>query len=92
MAIKRISIGPGEVAGYFSRLKAGFDELGVPCEHFVLSANKFSYQESNYFLKTTCQRVVQLRENKNGVIRFVGRILSLCVRVAVFFYALLRRD
>jgi glycosyltransferase involved in cell wall biosynthesis len=92
MAIKRISLGPGEVAGYFSRLKAGFDELGVPCEYFELFSHKFSYHESDYFLKTTCQRVVQLRDSKNGVIRFVGRILFLFVRVAVLFYALLRCD
>lgn len=92
MAARRISIGPGEIAGYFSRLKAGFDELGVPCEHFVLSANKFSYQESAYFLKATYQRIAQLNESRNGVIRLIGRFLLLAVRVTVFGYALLRCD
>lgn len=90
--VRRISIGPGEFAGYFSRLKAGFDELGVPCEHFVLSANKFSYQESGYFLKGTYQRIAKFSESRNGAIRLIGRFLLLAVRLAVFGYALLQCD
>lgn len=92
MAIRRISIGPGEVAGYFSRLKAGFDELGVPCEHIVLSANKFSYQESDYFLKEVFLHVAPLRKSKNSLIRRFGWALEICVRLAVFLYSLVRFD
>lgn len=87
-----ISIGPGEVAGYFSRLKAGFDELGVPCEHFVLSANKFSYQESGYFLKGAFLRAARLHGNRYRLIRLIGRLMLLCVRMVVFVYALFRCD
>lgn len=92
MAISRISIGPGEVAGYFSRLKAGFDELGVPCEHIVLSANKFSYQESDYFLKEAFLHVAPLRKSKNSLIRRFGWSLEICVRLAVLLYSLVRFD
>lgn len=92
MAIRRVSIGPGEVAGYFSRLKTGFDELGVPCEHFVLSANKFSYQESDYFLKELFLRVASLRNGKNSLICRLGRALQICVRLVVFLYSLVRFD
>ncbi len=92
MAVRRISIGPGEVAGYFSRLKSGFDKLGIPSEYFVLSANKFSYEESDYFLKTAFQRVTRLCAHENGIIRLIGSGLALCVRIAVFLYALFRCD
>jgi glycosyltransferase involved in cell wall biosynthesis len=92
MAIERISIGPGEVAGYFSRLKAGFDELGVPCEHFLLSANKFDYQESNYYLKEIFLRVAPLRKSKNSLVRWLGWALEICVRLAVFLYSLVQFD
>lgn len=92
MAISRISIGPGEVAGYFSRLKAGFDELGVPCEHIVLSANKFSYQESDYFLKEVFLHVAPLRKSKSSLIRRFGWALEICVRLAVLLYSLVRFD
>ena len=51
MKVQRISIGPGEVAGYLSKLKIGFDELGIKSEHFLLTSNKFNYQESSYFLR-----------------------------------------
>lgn len=88
----RISIGPGEVAGYFSRLKTGFDELGVESQHFVLSANKFDYPESDYFLRTTYLRACKLRGNSNLIIRMLGQLLSLVLRISVFVYAFARFD
>lgn len=92
MAIRRISIGPGEVAGYFSRLKSGFDEIGVPCEHFVLTPNKFAYQESSYFLKSTFQAGSRLYESKSKTARFVGRVWSLALRTLALLYAVVRCD
>jgi len=92
VAVRRISIGPGEVAGYFSGLKSGFDELGVPCEHFVLSANKFAYQESAYFLRSVYQAGATLSESKNNGARFIGRLWTRGVRATVFLYALIRCD
>lgn len=92
MKIRRISIGPGEVAGYFYRLKAGFDELGIPCEHFVLTPNKFAYQEANYFLKAAYLRNVRLRDSDNHLIRRFGWAIEKCIRLIVFTYALIRCD
>lgn len=92
MTVRRISIGPGEIAGYFSRLRVGFDELGVPCEHFVLRPNPFAYPESSYFLKEAIQRAVPLRESKNWLIRLFGRSVEMAIRLAVFLYALVRCD
>lgn len=92
MKVRRISIGPGEVAGYFSRLKAGFDELGVPCEHFALTPNIFSYEESDYFLKGIFQRISPLRESDSFLIRRLGWAIEVGIRFAALVYALIRCD
>lgn len=92
MAVRRILIGPGEVAGYFSSLKAGFDDLGIPCEHFVLIPNKFNYQESDYFLRSVYVQLAKLRNVKYRLIRYVGYCLEAALRLFVFLYAIIRCD
>lgn len=92
MAVRRISIGPGEIAGYFSRLKTGFDELGVPCEHFALTSNNMAYQQSRYFLQDKFLVAAKLQAKKNGAIRVIGRLMLLGVNIAVFVQAVLRCD
>lgn len=92
MAIRRVSIGPGEVAGYFSRLKAGLEGLGVPCEHFVLSENQFSYAESAYFLQHFYQKIPPIRNSKNRLIKVLGWVAEITVRFLVLVYATIRCD
>lgn len=92
MNVSRICIGPGEVAGYFSGLKEGLDELNVPSEHFVLMPNKFGYQESSYFLKNTYLYVAQLRNAKFSLFRWIGYFLEAFLRLCVFLYAIFRCD
>lgn len=92
MIIKRISIGPGEIGGYFSNLKAGFDEINIPSEHFVLMPNKFGYQESNYFLKNAYLLVAKLRNIKVAPIIYFGFFLEAIIRLFVFIYTLIRCD
>ncbi len=86
----RVSIGPGEVAGYFSGLKAGLDQLGIPCEHFILMPNKFGYQDSGYFLKSTYLQFAKLRNSSFPFIKYVGYSLEALLRLCVFFYAVIR--
>lgn len=92
MKIKRISIGPGEIGGYFTNLKAGFDEINIPSEHFVLMPNKFGYQESNYFLKNVYVQVAKLRNVKVLPVIYLGLFLEATVRLFVLLYALIRCD
>lgn len=92
LSARHISIGPGEIAGYFSRLKTGFDELGVPCEHFVMAENRFAYPESNYFLRGKYMYAAKFRAHKNRAVRLIGFLLSNCVRTMIFTYALIRCD
>lgn len=90
--MRRISIGPGEVAGYFSRLKAGFDGLGVPCEHFVLGENKFGYAEGNYFLRGAYRRVAGLRSDSSRILRLLGLLADSVIRTIILIYAIARCD
>ena len=90
--MRRVSIGPGEVAGYFSKLKAGFDELGVPCEHFVLTENRFAYAEGDYFLRGAYLVVSRLRRSVSKVMRLFGLFAESLIRAAVLVYAIIRCD
>lgn len=92
MAVRRISMGPGEVAGYFSRLKAGFDGLGVPCEHFVLGENKFGYAEGDYFLRGAYRRVAGMRSNNSRILRLLGLLADSVIRTIILAYAIARCD
>ncbi len=89
---KRISIGPGDVAGYLSRLKIGFDELGVPCEHFLIAPNVFSYQEGRYFLKKYFNITLTLRKSEVKIKRIIGVIAEKLLRLVVLYYAIGRYD
>ena len=42
----RIFLGLTEVSGFFSRLKLGLDELGIPCEYVTLQQHRFAYDGS----------------------------------------------
>lgn len=92
LAVRRIAMGPGEVAGYFSRLKAGFDALGIPCEHFVLSANPFGYAEQDYFLRGAYVKLATMRRNSNRVLQLLGLVLESAIRAIIFVYAIVRCD
>lgn len=92
MSVPRISIGPGDVAGYFSRLKTGFDALGVPCEHFAWGENKFSYDTADYFLKSAYHQACSIRKSRYMPIRLIGRLFNIGIKLACLIYAVIRFD
>jgi glycosyltransferase involved in cell wall biosynthesis len=92
VSVQRISIGPGDVAGYFSRLKTGFDALGVPCEHFAWGENKFSYDTGNYFLKSAYYQACSIRKSRHMSIRLIGRLFNMGIKLACLIYAVIRFD
>ena len=50
----KIFIGLFEIAGYFSNLKKGFQELGIECCFISLLPHQFEYEEPgevNFFVK-----------------------------------------
>ena len=38
--MRRIFLGPVEIAGYYHNLAQGFKELGIPCDHICYFKNK----------------------------------------------------
>jgi len=88
----RISIGPGEIAGYFSNLKSGFDDLGVPCEHFSLLPNKFGYPESDYFLRGIYLKLSKLSLINSILTNAFIYPLQVLLRLVIFVYAIIRYD
>ena len=88
----RISIGPGEVAGYFSNLKIGFDALGMSCEHFVLSPNEFKYGKANYFFKSIFEITPNWYRSQYLLIKLFGYFTQVVIRMIIFIYALIRYD
>jgi hypothetical protein len=92
VAVRRIAIGPGEVAGYFSRLKAGFDAIGIPCDHYVLAPDEFSYGESDYFLAPAFRTAARLFRGRTRLARVAMSAATATLRGTAFFHALARCD
>lgn len=88
----RIAIGPGEVAGFFARLKAGLDAHGVASEHFLLAPNRFGYAQNRYFLDRASARALALRGSRLAPLRLLGLGLAAILRLAIFAYAVARYD
>jgi hypothetical protein len=89
--LPRVAIGPGEIAGYFSRLTSGFRSLGVRCEHFVLSSHPFAYSEHHYFLKGFNDLATRISTRWGRVGKLIGTVRHL-LRVPAFVFALLKYD
>jgi hypothetical protein len=53
----RVFLGLTEVSGFFSRLKLGFDELGIPCQHVTIQQHRFSYSGDGP--STLWQRIIE---------------------------------
>lgn len=88
----RVSIGPGDVAGYFSALKSGFDEIGIESEHFMFSSSQYQYEESHHTLRRLSIISTKLRSNRFYLAKITGIFLSVLYRIFIFFYALVRFD
>jgi glycosyltransferase involved in cell wall biosynthesis len=53
----RVFLGLTEVSGFFSRLKLGFEELGIPCDYVTLQQHRFAYGGEQG--RTFGQRIVE---------------------------------
>lgn len=45
--LMRVFLGLAEVSGFYSNLKAGFDEIGVPAELVTLTQHRFGYSDNH---------------------------------------------
>lgn len=88
----RIFIGLGDVAGYFSNLRYGFEQINIKADHFLLSENNFSYHNPDYFLKSYYSKISHLRKSKNFLVKNIGRTLEALTRFAVLIYSIIHYD
>ena len=67
----KVFIGLHEIAGYNSRLKQGFSELGLKADFITLAPHRFAYggqDKPNRFLRA----LIWMRENRNKKWKFKG--------------------
>lgn len=93
MAKDKVFIGLREVAGYFSNLKAGFDEIGIKATFLNLGGSRFNYSiEKNPKWVSVLNYIgikVGSKFDKNFILRFIWlTIFQNIFSVIAFFIAL----
>ncbi len=84
----RVFIGLTEIAGYYSNLKKGFDDLGVECNFISLEEHPFQYERGDGLdehtpIKKLIRRYHLNREN---------RLYALMIKLLIFLWALVGHD
>jgi hypothetical protein len=87
----KIFLGPGEIAGYFCNLKSGFEKIGIECEHFVISENKYQYAESQYFIKGFINFSRRLSK-KSLFGLYLSKFFQYISRISIFIYSIFKYD
>lgn len=88
----RVSIGPGEVAGYLGGLANGFRALGVPCEHFMyIPPHQYGYPSAPHFLERAYTRIEGLH-TKGPFGRLAAGVGDKLIRAIALTYAIIRYD
>ena len=92
----RIFIGLTEIAGYYTNLKQGFDELGVKCTFIDMSDNPFKYGDKQPNL---CVRLIKYATKKrtstpryNLLLKVWWICFEKIARVVFFIWALMAHD
>ncbi|MBF9038830.1 hypothetical protein LSUCC0246_09940 [Rhodobacterales bacterium LSUCC0246] len=90
----KIFIGLGEVAGYYSSLKHGFDELGVPCDLVFVRDHPFGYNCNSYkglmfsLLRIVARRADQVNSNLKRILILLENIIQIIWSI----YVIIRYD
>jgi hypothetical protein len=90
--LPKIAFGPGEVAGYFSRLSTGFDELLVTNTHYLLAPDHFAYSTKHYPGRTLYQLALYCKKHRNKLLKAFGFGLEILGRIESFTHAVLTKD
>jgi glycosyltransferase involved in cell wall biosynthesis len=91
----RIFIGNIEIAGYFSKLKDGFEKNGVHADFWALMSNKYYASHGNILLSINHKLFSYYSKHKRGVLLptlifpFLGMVL---IHASILIYALFRYD
>jgi hypothetical protein len=85
------------IVGYPSKLKMGFDALGVHCDLFTRELNQFGYQHSRQRPIVRCFNHIFglyqfLYQRNNIFLKIIRQVLDLSVVSILFLYSLFRYD
>jgi hypothetical protein len=83
----KVFIGLFEIAGYFSNLKKGFEELGIECCFISLTPHPFEYEQKNeadFFVNAI--RAIQIKKSKKNknYQKFFLEMLEFFLRIPLF--------
>ena len=90
-----IYIGNKEIAGYFSRLKDGFDKIGVKADLWYLIDNMYYLNRSNKLARINQRLFSFFKKNRFSIlfpIAFLAAISMLAIHTMVFVYSLFKYD
>lgn len=92
--IRRLFIGPLEVAGYYGNLEKGFRELGVRCDFVPMTRHRFGYsgQSRSPLLVTLIRVCGGLRSRLGAILGFPFDLIAWCLRILYLAQAALRYD
>jgi len=92
---KKIFLGLGNVAGYFSNIKHGFDSLGLSCYHLNIDANIYDGREtdSQHFYIKVLRFLYNTRRSKiNKLFKIMLAITYKITLIPIFIWALAKYD
>lgn len=90
----RIFMGLGNIAGYFSKLKAGFDEIGVDSYLFDVSVDVFLFNKSNHniYIKILKYLRKQRAIHNNKIIKILLILIYKILLLPMFFWSIIKFD
>ncbi len=87
----KVFIGLTEIAGYYSNLKKGFQDIGVECTFIDLSSHPFQYggdDETNIFVRMYKWNQNQAIKYDHKILKAPFFILSHVLKIPIFIWAL----
>lgn len=93
----KVFIGLRDIAGYYSRLQKGFEELGIDADLVFINQHSFKYESKtveNIFVKFARKCVFfnrNIPKNKTFY-KIIGNIVSFIGRLHLFIYCLIKYD
>ncbi len=93
----RIFLGFSDIAGYFSRLKEGFYDLGVKCDLYTSGRHPFGYELSkqNFSARAfnaAASRLHKIAKNSQGLLKKITKLSEDITKLLLFTFALFNYD
>ena len=90
----KIFMGPGEIAGTFTRLSDGFDILGVENCFLNIAGHRFNYKKTvskkENFFNSKFQKLHELKQRNNLLIRMWAKVAFYLLLMPLFIYCMIK--